>query len=471
MVQNISANKQTSIKPSYKKDINKKSEVQQNQASFSYVNNFCSSGIKANNVIRTSLTDVEKQKYSVVLDTLKNNQYGKNSCGLTHNQQLDLLLRNGKLLSKSPHDNSTVLDNLYNIATIDRAKGLNKVDLILNTLDTLVNPRIVTQMFGDIPQEIQGAVANAISDDNPVKTNPASMNVTTSGTCAAASIEVSMADKFPAEFARWVSELSSEKQEVYLNVKLSSLSKNTLAAVDFIKYLEAQKVYCDLKDAKIKIDMDEGAPIRAQIQSSKYWDKGERTSVDVLIQSAIMKLGSQNTYNSLNDIRSGKFNSNPQGLIEVEKTFAESLIKNKEITSLCYQKIDENQNLLGYNCSLEKIQKHITDTIDSGDNVILGYVLTNETANLTKMPKYNPSVDGAPNKVINGHEITVVDYYKNDQGEVVFVCVDTDDDSQDLIQYSASYLLPKIHHAGYPAHIVAADEEEIMNNAIEKSNS
>ena len=62
-----------------------------------------------------------------------------------------------------------------------------------------------------------------------------------------------------------------------------------------------------------------------------------------------MQLGSQNTYNSLIDARGGKFNTNSQGLIEIEKTFVESLIKDKEITSLVYQKIDDDQNLLCYN--------------------------------------------------------------------------------------------------------------------------
>ena len=122
--------------------------------------------------------------------------------------------------------------------------------------------------------------------------------------------------------------------------------------------------------------------------------------------------------------------------------------------------------MIGYNCSLDKISKHITDTIDSGDNVILGYVLTNETAGMTQGVDYNPVRDGQANKVINGHEITVVDYYRDEQGKIVFVCVDTDDDSPELVQYSEDWLLPKIHHAGYPAHIVAQDEREIMKNMI-----
>jgi hypothetical protein len=77
---------------------------------------------------------------------------------------------------------------------------------------------------------------------------------------------------------------------------------------------------------------------------------------------------------------------------------------------------------------------------------------------------YNPKVDGKPNKVINGHEITIVDYQKDNSGKVTFICVDTDDDNQNYIEYSADWLLPKLHHGGFPAHIVEADEKEIMKN-------
>jgi len=417
--------------------------------------------------IRTTLNEVEKQKYTTILN-VTNGVVSDLSMGLKPSQQLDVLLKNGKLLSKSLHDNSTVLDNLYNIATLPRAKGLNSTGLILDVLDTISNPRIITQTFGDIPQNIQPQVVHSLSKDNPVKSNPSTMNVEASGTCAAGSIEVNMADKYPAEFARWVSELSSENKSVMLHVKLNSLNKSPLEAITFINLLEAQKQSINFIDgAKIKADLDEGAYIRAQIQTTCR-DKNERCVADVLVQSAIMKLGTQNTYNSLNDLHLSKFNPNPQGLTEVEKTFVESLVKNKEITSLTYQNIDDNQNLVGYFCSFDKIQKHITDTIDSGDDVILGYIETNQTAGLTSLPNYNPAKDGPANKVINGHEITVVDYYKDEKGEVVFVCVDTDDNNTDFVQYSAKSLLPKVHHAGYPAELVKADADEIIKQYIQQ---
>lgn len=411
----------------------------------------------------TSLNENDKQKYLYLLNLLKNTPKSPNSPDLTPSNQLDLLLKNGKLLSKSNHDSSTTLDNLYEIATTERAYGLNQTTLITNTLDLLCNPRYVTQTFGDIPESVKREVLNKLPNDNNIKQNPEAMNVYTSGTCAAASIEVNMADKYPAEFARWVNKLSSKNMSLTLDVDLKSISKNPLEAIEIVKLLKANSEKTDLNKIRVKVDLDNHALIRAYVQSN-YWDRGERSVVDVLIQSAIMKLGSQNTYDSLTDMRAGDFSSNPQGLIELEKTFVESLIKNKEITSLVYQKIDDDQNLVGYNCSMDKISKHITDTIDSGDDVILGYVLTNETAGITSTPGYNKAQHGAKNKVINGHEITIVDYYKDDKGKIVFVCVDTDDDNPELVQYSADWLLPKIHHAGYPAKLVEADEKEIMKN-------
>lgn len=429
------------------------------------ISNYSTSSISKQNVINqpiTILNESDKKKYNVLLDFLKNAQISPNSDGLHPFNQLDLLLKNGKLLSKSNHDNSTTLDNLYEIAIKKRAKDLDSMSLITNTLDLLCNPRYVTQTFGDIPIHIQGDIVAALPEDNLVKSNPQLMNVYSSGTCPAASLEVNMADKYPAEFARWVNCLSSEKKAIELNVDLKAITKNPFEAMEILKFFETNKSRVDLNKAKLNLKLNLDAHIRACVQT-KFWDRGERSVVDVLIQSAIMELGSKNTYNALSDTRAG---DNPQGLIELEKTFAETLIKNKEITSLVYHQIDDDQNLIGYNCSLDKIAKHITDTIDSGDDVILGYVLTNETAGVTTSSKYNPDVDGAKNKVINGHEITVIDYYKDQNGKLMFICVDTDDDSPELVQYSEDWLLPKIHHAGYPARIVEADEAEIMKNFI-----
>ena len=416
------------------------------------------------NSINTKLSQEESKKYTYLVDFLKKVPVSPNAEKLTCAKQLDLLLKNGKLLSKSSNDRSTTLDNLYDIATTPRADGLDAKKVLSNTLDLLVNPRYVTQTFGDIPAQKVANILSKQKPDSEVLKDTSKMNVQASGTCAAASNEVNLANKYPAEFARWVSALSSSQKALYLDVRLDSISKNKLDALTILNLLQANIVNFGFESSKIKITPDENAYLRAQIQA-EHWDKGERNIADVLVQSAIMQLGSQNTYDALTDTRGGNFNSNPQGLIEIEKTFVESIAKNHEVTSLVYQKIDDNQNLLGYNCSFETMQKHIMDTIDLGDNVIIGYVLTNETAGRTTNPSYNAAVDGAPNKVINGHEITIVDYIKDDKGNVSFICIDTDDDSPDYVKYSADWLLPKLHHAGYPAHVVAQDEEAITKEA------
>lgn len=433
-------------------------------------NNFCANlkpvkfaEVQAANSVNTTLSSQDKEKYTYLANYLKDVPVSANSERLKCNQQLEKLLKNGKLLAKSSNDGSTTLDNLYLIATTPRTEGIDAKNLISNALDILVNPRSVTQTFGDIPDKEKAEILSKIPKDSKVGKNPNLMNVETSGTCAAASNEVNLADKFPSEFARWLNGLSGLDKAIYLNTDLKALSKNKLDAITILNLLKAKTSGFNFDKVKVKVSADENAYIRAKIQND-HWDKGERNVADVLIQSAIMQLGSQNTYDSLSDTREGDFNSNPQGLIELEKTFVESLIRNKETTSLVYQKIDENQNLIGYNCSFDKIEKHITQTIDGGDDVIMGYVLTNETSGRVASGYYNAQVDGAPNRVINGHEITIVDYYKDDNGKTVFICIDTDDDTSEFVQYSADWLLPKIHHAGYPADIVAQDEKEIMKN-------
>ena len=51
----------------------------------------------------------------------------------------------------------------------------------------------------------------------------------------------------------------------------------------------------------------------------------------------------------------------------------------------------------------------MTQTLDAGEDVIVGYVLTNETSGDTKNPNYVNTPDNRPNKIVNGHEITIVD--------------------------------------------------------------
>jgi len=411
-------------------------------------------------VVNTILNSSEQEKYTYLLNYLKDVPVSQNANGLKCAKQLELLLKNGKLLSRSTNDGTTTLDNLYDIATKRRAYELDSKNIISNVLNTLVDSRYVNQTFGDIPDVEKNQILQILPNDSNIKSSPNLMDVEASGTCAAASIEVNFANKYPAEFTRWVSKLSGEEKSVDINVKLTSLSPNLLEAVKILQIFQPKIKKFSWKEVVISVSTDPNAYIRAKIQDN-YWDKGERSIVDVLIQSAIMQLGSQGTYDSLSDLRGG---DNPQGLVEVEKTFVESVIKNKEITSLLFQQINDNQELIGYNCSFDRIEDCIRGALDKNDNVIVGYVQTNETSGKVASGYYNPMVDGAPNKVINGHEITIVDYKVNSDGKTIFICIDTDDGSDNYVEYSEDWLLPKLHHGGFSADSVKDTADIIYKN-------
>lgn len=404
-------------------------------------------------------TPKDEKMYSELVNAIKHSNYDTSAQdGVSVAKKMDALLKSGKLLSSASNDGSTTLQNLYDILNSPRCHNLDNLKIIAQTIDVLYNPAVITQNFGDIPDIVKSKILETGGADIPanILVNPSLMDVDGSGTCVAASVEFHMANKHPAEFARWVSGLTSQNMEVEQKVRLEALSKNILDAVTFLDIFEVKQKDFNFEYTTLSLKPDDGAYIRAQVQNN-YWDRGERTIVDVLMQSTLMQLGSQESYDSLSDFRAGKFSSNPQGLVETEKTFIESIVENNEKLSIRYQKVDDNQNLIGWECDFDKIQKHIIDTLNIGEDVIIGYVLTNETSGKTKNPSYVNTSDNAPNKIINGHEITIVGYKTDKNGKVTFICNDTDDDKSQLIEYTADFLIPKIHHAAYPVSIVEDD--------------
>lgn len=406
--------------------------------------------VSAINAPKTKLTTKEElDSYNALLYAFSTSDTEKISPldNVSRQTKLDALLKNGVLLNNNSNDKSTVLQNLAKTIENPRAANIDSLKIAGQIIDVLYNPAVITQRFGDIPKEAQAFVMNKDNQGNFVQGENGSINLQSSGTCVAASVEFHMANKHPAEFARWAESLTSPKVSVEKEINLSALSKNPMNAIWLLREFGVKPENMNFYKAKLNLKPDNNAIVRAQIQDN-HWDMGERSILDVLFQSTLMQLGSQQSYDSLTDTRAGKFNSNPQGLIEFEKTFIESIVENQERTSIVYQNVDNDQNLLGWNCDLSIIQKHITDSIDSGEDVIAGYVLTAKECN---EPADNP------NKIVNGHEITIVGYKKGLDGKLTFICNDTDDDKNKFVEYSADYLLPKIHHAGYPVEIVEQD--------------
>ncbi len=394
--------------------------------------------------VRTTLVNKDEiSKYNVVL----------NNCDKSTKKQMDILLKNGVLLSNRSNDKSTVLDNLYLIASGKRAEGLNTKEIIKNTVEAIANPYSITQQFGDIPKQYQSAAINLFLDgkqanSGSLKSAEEEINIEHSGTCVAASIEFNLAKNYPAEFARFAAGLSSPELAVNKTIQLKNLTDNVLDSVWLLNAFEIPYEMKDYENAVLKIAPDKNAIMRATIQTSNR-DKGERSSLDVLMQSAFMNVGSEQSYNTLSDKRKGKFNQNDKGLIEFEKTFTESIVENENKTSITYQKVDENSKLVGYETDFETIKKQLVSALELGHDVIIGYTQTDEN-----------------NVIINGHEITITDVKLDRNGKMIFTCNDTDDGYSKPIAYSEDYLIPKIHHAALPQEVLS-DNRGIPENWVD----
>ena len=384
--------------------------------------------------LRTELfSDDEKKKYTELLKIVDKNS----------KRQLELLLKSGVLLNADSNDRSTVLDNLYKIATTPRAEGLDAQGLLKDTISTISYPFLVTQQFGDIPEAYR---ARAIAANTAGKTNLLDryisykdIDVEHSGTCVAASIEFNLAEKMPAEFARFAEGLSSADMSVKKEIKLNNLADNPLDAIWLLNAFEIPFEASSFDSALLTFAPDKNAILRAQIQTTNR-DPLERSPLDVLMQSTFMQVGSQQSYNSLTDKRKGKFNQNDKGLKKKKKTFTESVVEDKNKLSVTYQTVDENARLVGYETDFGTMKRHLLTALDMGENVIIGYTQVDQN-----------------NIIINGHEITLVGYRRDTDGKLIFICNDTDDNISKPVEYSEDYLLPKIHHAALPESIVAGD--------------
>ncbi len=381
------------------------------------------------NVAKTTLTaqsDIKKfTEVSACLDA-----EGKKS--------LDYMLKTGLLLNNKSNDKSSTLDNLHKMISEKRANGLDASIMLNDTVKTIANPAIITQHFGNIPDNLKEAIT---SYDASAKEVPHS------GCCVAASIEYNLASQLPAEFARVAEGLSSEKMSSTKTIDLNNLCENK----DDAKWLlDNFKIPYSMKEnnkAEVTLAPDKNAIIRAHIQTIDK-DELERTPLDVLMQSTFMNVGSQQTYNSLNDVRVASFGPGDRGLVEIEKTFTESVVTDSNKTAVTFQDIqeatDENGNavakLSGYRASENAIKRSLLNSLAEGQNVIIGYTSTDDN-----------------NNVIGGHEITIVGAKTTADGKLVFVCNDTDDDSPELIEYHEDYIVPRIHHVGLPTEVVEAD--------------
>ncbi len=371
----------------------------------------------------------------------EHDKYNEVSALLDKKTRKDLqeLLKIGKLLDKSANDNSTTLDNLYKIATQPRVDGLDKEKILRDVISTIKYPFNITQKFGDIPNSLQDEVLSQVSkqgknisaDDLDVK----------SSTCPAASIEFDLAHRMPAEFARMAAGLTSQDVCIEKTINVKDLSQGLTDTIWMLNEFGTEHKLEDWNTLKVVLRPDSNAIIRARIQNS-YQDSDERSPIDVLMQSTFMNIGAQNTYDSIVDRRIPKYNEDDSGLIDIEKNFAEELATGKGKVCVTYQKIDDNGRLVGYECEQHETLAHIQNTLNTGNNVIIGYTYCDEDKN-----------------VIGGHEITIIGIETDRKGNKFFVCNDTDDGISSSIKYPVQELLPRIHHAGIPKAVLVDNVE------------
>lgn len=383
-------------------------------------------------------------------------------------KMLNQLLKSGVLLKNNSDDKSSVLDNLNAIATTQRAEGLDAGEILKNTITTLAKPYTINQKLGDIPDSFRAKILSSILENkelgiNTLQEADAKLNEIFSSTCPTASVEFNLATNHQADFSRMVRDLTSPSVSTDKVVDFRNISKNTNDAIWLLNSFKIPYEVLDTDKVKVTLKPDKDAIIRAQMQT-KFQDGMERNSVDVLIQSTLMQVGSQQTYNSLIDERKpGDFLNQTTGLGETEKTFIETIAENKSTTSMVYQDVDENLIVKGYNCDFKTEKAQISDALKRGQNVIIGITFFESDKEVPDLSKSQKSIAG-------GHEITIVGEKIDKNGKSIFICQDSDDEVNAPVEYPEDWLLPRIHHAGLPEDIAARtikENKELWQYALE----
>jgi len=360
---------------------------------------------------------------------------------------LKFLLGTGKLLSNDADNKTTTLQNLLRIIKEPRATGLDSKDILNSALRALASPYVINQNFGKLNNKVTEHIKQdpnfaRLTQSMGLNGNlPAEYNVENSGTCVAASTEFNLADKRPSEFARYAAELTSPNMSVIEDFKFSDLSENLLEAVEWLDTFQIPYDTEDFINGKAVLKPDANSIYRA-ISQTQSKQQGTRSALDTILQSTFMQLGSQQTYDTLTDIRTGKLNQSNKGLTEFEKRVTEAIIDdNGGKGSITYQQVDDEACLVGYNKDHKDTLFDIINSLKTGSNVIVGITETDETG-----------------KINGGHEITIVGTKIGKDGKLYFICNDTDDNKSEPVERAVEELIPKIHHAGIPNSVVKATQ-------------
>lgn len=358
----------------------------------------------------------------------------------------------GRLTDTTADDGHSTIRHLYSIYANPRNKGYNKTVVLEETLRLLSKPQTITQKFGPLsPPAIQKLLAYYQSGKGPqIKggLDPSRLDVLTSATCVASSVMGRMVEHTPSEFCRHIAELTGPKSAFYEKAYADEISPEDPS--------QARQILSDygipateMKDSKkpgywIKVNLPYSGVIRAQNQQASH-PNGTQGVVESAYQAALTHLVVR-TYDPGLDTRveNGKM-EDYKGLEEDKKTLMESIIgDNTGVISVTYQFTgtgrasgSDEAYLVGYYRGFEKTTRDLTTAIDSGTDVIVGFTDTDDTS--------------TTGRINMGHEIRVVGYKKSPTGQIIFKVADSDDDIPNYVWRTAQELVPKIHHAGFPA--------------------
>lgn len=378
------------------------------------------------------------------------------------------LYKNGKLFSRDSNDGSSTLENLYKIQTTPRLEIFDKKNIIKETIKTLNNPYLITQNIGEIPyqkipevlkaenlrlmQKIEKARQSEhfnpddIASEYPIK--PEDLFNIHGSTCPAASIEFNLADRRPAEFVRYIEGFTGPEKSIKTRINFSDLSADYTESIVALTQQKSDFKSINWNTAEVTVKPDENAYIRADAQED-HRKKDTRSMVDVLMQSALMQLGSRKTYNSLTDKRSKEVGGG-EGLNQFEIAFVESIVdsKNQKIP-LIYMELDYDlTKVLNYAYDFEEVKQQFVKTLDHGQNIITGFLI---------------DVDNKGNVITpQGHEILLTGYKYDDDGKLWFKYNDTDDGNYFAPSWlEADSFIPKVHHANISRSALKQDFKPI----------
>ena len=356
-----------------------------------------------------------------------------------YQEKFQKLLTTGKLTQEKPAQTTTILESLNKILNENRAEEIDNLVLLKECIDLLENPYLVTQHGENIPKEYENDFIKKYVESEKEMFNPNfSGNYTKDeidlitnyrylGTCAAASLEYSILAQNPNEFFKMIENLSSENKEYKKQI---SFNKNTKEELELsLTKFDVPHKFINENTCEIIIKADEDAYFLSEIQINNK-DENERSICDILAQSAIMNLGSRQTYNSITDTRSAnELTQDTGGLIDFEVQFIDKiLLNNKDKIYKEYMTVDNNLHITQRE-NLNIIKNDILKALEVNKSVIIGQVFSDN------------------NHINGGHEITIVGYEKNLNGEGFFIIQDSDDEVNKPVAIPEKELLQQIHHA------------------------